>query len=411
MADSAQTQFYTGEPLIVNVPQTIKTPTTYKVLDGVYTVYEVINTSKDQSAVNTLDKVFTGKVYIDPNWPEDATRSAPVDIMPIIRNRVTPVLNVSEFVHRLNILSTYVEDTKEKRIFNHIFMVAFGESNTDAEVYSDLTFEVAEAQSGWKAVHYNYTGLKYFTEDTEFQYSGILNTYYNDYLYRNQYISLDFFLSEGSYIVDSIKLKWIWTYEDGHSVTTYGMNLKSTEKEATNPNSTSFRFGREIEGPKDASADQYPAYVELFMNDISVWGKKLPILDCRPKDAVTLWFISNNGALDFIYCDLVCQRTVNADRTQMTKYATIDDRTQFGKFNYSTEVYESYELNTQIMSDELSKKMKNLFTTNYVWLQDSDGIMHSVVLTEKSLTIKKRQTHKIFNYTIQCEDSQTINLI
>lgn len=385
-------QYYTGEPFIINVPQvTIGTTGIGKLHDGVYTVYELIDQQTEE-----IVKVFTGKVYVDPEWSTNIARSAQVDVMPVVREYVRPI------TYTVNNFSLYDEDTRTNKIFNHIFVVAYGAENSNELNLNDLH----TTDGNLYYVHYNYTGLKY-SEDTDLKYDGVLNTYYNDYLYQGQFLAVDYFLAPNTVLVSRVTVNWIWTYSDGHTETTYGSGALA--------NNTNFRMGIEIKGPKytpkGTSTELYPEYVELFVNNISIWGKKLPILKCRPQDSVTLWFISNNGALDFIHCDLVCQRTVNADRTQMTKYATIQNRTLFGKFNYSTDVYESYSLNTQIMSDELSKKMKNIFTSNYVWLQDTSGMMHSVVLTEKSLTIKKRQTHKIFNYTIQCEDSQTVNLI
>lgn len=376
-------QCYTGEPLFIYVPQvTSGTNDNLHLEDGVYTVYELLDEDTQE-----LKKVFTGKVYVDPEWITSAERSAKVDIMPVIRNRVNPGLDtISNFFESQMI---YFEDTKTDKIFNHIFVVAFGEANSNGNILSDIT-----TNNYMYYVHYNYTGFTRSDDTKYFDQPEYLNTRYNDYLYYGDKVSIDYFVPANAYFIGSQPEVTVWTYPNGEQ-----------ERVDFNANTTNYRLKIDINRYKEMNGKKmYPTHVRIR-------GKEYPILYCRPKDAVTLWFIANNGALDFIYCDLVCQRTVNADRTQMTKYATIANRTQFGKFNYSTDIYESYELNTQIMSDELSKKMKNLFTTNYVWLQDSDRIMRSVVLTEKSLTIKKRQTHKIFNYTIQCEDSQRINLI
>lgn len=375
-------QYYTGEPLFIYVPQVTEHNDRLHLEDGVYTVYELLDEETQE-----LKKVFTGKVYVDPEWITSAVRSAKVDIMPVIRNSVNPGLDtISDFFESQK---PYFEDTKTDKIFNHIFVVAFGEANSNGNILSDIT-----TNNYMYYVHYNYTGRTRSDDITYVDEPKYLNTRYNDYLYYGDKVSIDYFVPAQNLYTTSQPEIVVWTYPNGEEV-----------PDSYNVSKTNYRLKIAINQYKVMNGKRmYPTHV-------SIRGKKYPILYCRPKDSVTLWFIANNGALDFIYCDLVCQRTVNADRTQMRKYATIANRIQFGKFNYSTEIYESYELNTQIMSDELSKKMKNIFTSNYVWLQDSEGIMHSVVVTEKSLTIKKRQTHKIFNYTIHCEDSQTINLI
>lgn len=375
-------QYYTGEPLFIYVPQVTSKNDNLHLEDGVYTVYELLDEETQE-----LKKVFTGKVYVDPEWITSAERSAKVDIMPVIRNSVNPGLDtISDFFESQK---PYFEDTKTDKIFNHIFVVAFGEANSNGNILSDITTD-----HFMYYVHYNYTGRTRSDDTKYFDQPEYINTRYNDYLYYGDKVSIDYFVPAKNLYATSQPEIVSWTYPNGEQ-----------ESFRYNVSTTNYRLKIDINQYKVMNGKRmYPTHVHIR-------DKEYPILYCRPKDSVTLWFIANNGALDFIYCDLVCQRTVNADRTQMTKYATIANKTQFGKFNYSTEIYESYELNTQIMSDELSKKMKNLFTTNYVWLQDSEGILHSVVLTEKSLTIKKRQTHKIFNYTIKCEDSQTTNLI
>lgn len=375
-------QCYTGEPLFINVPQVTEKNGGLHLEDGVYTVYELLDEETQE-----LKKVFTGKVYVDPEWITSAVRSAKVDIMPVIRNSVNPGLDtISDFFESQ---WPYFEDTKTDKIFNHIFVVAFGEANSNGNILSDIT-----TNQYMYYVHYNYTGRTRSDDTKYFDQPEYINTRYNDYLYYGDKVSIDYFVPAEHLYTTTQPETVVWIYPNGEVV-----------PDDYNVNKTNYRLKIAINQYKVMNGKRmYPTHVRIR-------GKQYPILYCRPKDSVTLWFIANNGALDFIYCDLVCQRTVNADRTQMTKYATIANRTQFGKFNYSTEIYESYELNTQIMSDELSKKMKNIFTSNYVWLQDSEGILHSVVLTEKSLTIKKRQTHKIFNYTIHCEDSQTTNLI
>lgn len=375
-------QYYTGEPLFIYVPQVTSKNDDLHLEDGVYTVYELLDEETQE-----LKKVFTGKVYVDPEWITSAERSAKVDIMPVIRNSVNPGLDtISDFFESQK---PYFEDTKTDKIFNHIFVVAFGEANSNGNILSDITTD-----HFMYYVHYNYTGRTRSDDTKYFDQPEYINTRYNDYLYYGDKVSIDYFVPAKNLYTTSQPEGVVWTYPNGE-----------IETVRYNVSTTNYRLKIDIDRYKVMNGERmYPTHVLIR-------DKEYPILYCRPQDSVTLWFIANNGALDFIYCDLVCQRTVNADRTQMTKYATIANKTQFGKFNYSTEIYESYELNTQIMSDELSKKMKNLFTTNYVWLQDSEGILHSVVLTEKSLTIKKRQTHKIFNYTIKCEDSQTTNLI
>lgn len=375
-------QYYTGEPLFIYVPQVTRKNGNLHLEDGVYTVYELLDEETQE-----LKKVFTGKVYVDPEWITSAERSAKVDIMPVIRNSVNAGLDtISDFFESQR---PYFEDTKTDKIFNHIFVVAFGEANANGNILSDIT-----TNNFMYYVHYNYTGRTRSDDTKYFDDPEYINTRYNDYLYYGDKVSIDYFVPAKNLYATSQPELVIWIYPNGEQ-----------EPVSYNVSSTNYRLKIDIDRYKVMNGKRmYPTHVRIR-------GKEYPILYCRPKDSVTLWFIANNGALDFIYCDLVCQRTVNADRTQMTKYATIANKIQFGKFNYSTEIYESYELNTQIMSDELSKKMKNIFTSNYVWLQDSEGVMHSVVLTERSLTIKKRQTHKIFNYTIHCEDSQTINLI
>lgn len=153
-----------------------------------------------------------------------------------------------------------------------------------------------------------------------------------------------------------------------------------------------------------------PVKIRVFRNSLPI-SDYIEVENCVPEHSYTLFYINPHGAIDWIYCDRKNAVTYNADRHSMTKYANIQDRTAFGRYDYLNNTYKSYTLNTDVMGDQASKKMYGLFNSPRVWLYDHDNDrISSVVITDKSLKIKRFENDKMFNYTITVEDSQTFSI-
>lgn len=137
----------------------------------------------------------------------------------------------------------------------------------------------------------------------------------------------------------------------------------------------------------------------------------LEVISCLPENSYILYYVNSLGAIDWLICDKKNSVTYNADRHSMTRYATIQDRTKFGKINYLNNTTKTWTLNTDIMTDAQSKQMYKVFNSEYMWLYDVDkGQMNSVILEDASLKIKRFDTDKVYNYTITVKSSQTFTI-
>lgn len=137
----------------------------------------------------------------------------------------------------------------------------------------------------------------------------------------------------------------------------------------------------------------------------------MEVVSCLPANSYILYYVNSLGAIDYIICDKKNTVTYNADCHGMTRYATIANRTNFGKINYLNNSTKTWELNTDIMSDQQSSQMYKVFNSQYMWLYDCDkNQINSVVLEDASLKIKKFDTDKVFNYTIKVSSSQTFTI-
>ena len=148
---------------------------------------------------------------------------------------------------------------------------------------------------------------------------------------------------------------------------------------------------------------------------ISIDGKPavtdMKVVNCLPENSYILYYVNSLGAIDWLICDKNNTVTYNADRHSMTRFASIQDRTAFGKLNYLNNTSTTWALNTDIMNDEQSKQMYKVFNSEYLWLYDVDkGQMNSVVIEDANLKIKKFSTDKVYNYTITVKSSQNFTI-
>lgn len=148
---------------------------------------------------------------------------------------------------------------------------------------------------------------------------------------------------------------------------------------------------------------------------ITIAGKPavtdMKVINCLPPNSYILYYVNSLGAIDWLICDKKNTVTYNADRHSMTRFASIQDRTAFGKLNYLNNTSTTWTLNTDIMNDAQSKQMYKVFNSEYLWLYDVDkGQMNSVVIEDANLKIKKFSTDKVYNYTITVKSSQNFTI-
>lgn len=199
----------------------------------------------------------------------------------------------------------------------------------------------------------------------------------------------------------------------------YGSSSTSTTTVAlvgvTSSGSTSTVFSNSVQMQPKRYEGNYTFGSTYKYFYVTIGGvRKTPnieIANCLPENSYILYYVNTLGAVDYIICDKKNSVTYNAERHSMTRYATIQDRTAFGKLNYLNNSTRTWTLNTDIMDDEQSKQMYKVFNSEYMWLYDCDkGQMNSVVLEDASLKIKRFDADKIYNYTITVKESQTFTI-
>lgn len=137
---------------------------------------------------------------------------------------------------------------------------------------------------------------------------------------------------------------------------------------------------------------------------------------CTPKNSYVLYYFNLKGGFDFVPCTLKSKHTINAERNRIQHAPGVINSNNINVINaysdtYLTNTTTEYVLNTEIMSDENSKKMKDIFLSKAIILYDVDEQKFKpVIINDSSLTIKKYDNDKIFNYTITVNDAITTTL-
>lgn len=192
-----------------------------------------------------------------------------------------------------------------------------------------------------------------------------------------------------------------------------GNTMRLVEKNSQGQESTNFTWDfndNTLRGAGFLPLTSNAVSFSIYVDDVPVVSD-IEVVSCLPANSYILYYVNSLGAIDYIICDKKNTLTYNADRHGMTRYSTIQDRSEFGKINYLNNSTRTWELNTDIMSDDQSRQMYKVFNSQYMWLYDCDkDQIDSVVLEDASLKIKKFDTDKIYNYTIKVSSSQTFTI-
>lgn len=121
-----------------------------------------------------------------------------------------------------------------------------------------------------------------------------------------------------------------------------------------------------------------------------------------------LYYLNQYGGYDYM---LFAGREMQTDNLSRLSYKQnyIANSNEFGKIDYLTTISESWSLNTSWVTDIQAEKLKHLFTSNKIWLQDlNTGHITPVNITNKSFEHRtwKNQGRKLFSFTIDVTSSQ-----
>lgn len=141
-------------------------------------------------------------------------------------------------------------------------------------------------------------------------------------------------------------------------------------------------------------------------------ARQYKVVDCLPDGWAILYYVDADGGIAWVICDRKNTPTQNIARAQITHESDYDNPYKFGIDNYRVESYESYTLNTGYLTDEQSARLQYLFRSPKVWmLRQGSMEVFSVVLTDTQQTVKtKANSGRLFNYTIKCRQSQTLEI-
>lgn len=141
-------------------------------------------------------------------------------------------------------------------------------------------------------------------------------------------------------------------------------------------------------------------------------ARQYKVVDCLPDGWAILYYVDGNGGIAWVICDSKNTPMQNIARAQITHESDYENPHKFGIDNYRVESYESYTLNTGYLTDEQSQRLQYLFRSPKVWmLRQGSPIAFSVVLTDTQQTVKtKANSGQLFNYTIKCRESQTLEI-
>lgn len=121
-----------------------------------------------------------------------------------------------------------------------------------------------------------------------------------------------------------------------------------------------------------------------------------------------LYYLNQYGGYDYM---LFGGREIQTDSLSRLSYKQnyVANSSVFGKVDYMTKIEEAWSLNTSWVTDEQADKLKHLFTSNKIWLQDlNSGHITPVNITNSSFEHRtwKNQGRKLYSFTIEVKSSQ-----
>lgn len=122
-----------------------------------------------------------------------------------------------------------------------------------------------------------------------------------------------------------------------------------------------------------------------------------------------LYYLNERGGYDWLVIDGKVVKSYNYQRNYFTQNYDSSSK-EFGKVNYKNNITESWALTTGYLSDIQSEKMRNIFGSTELYLHDLvDDVITPVVITNTEQVEKtfKNQDRKLYNYTINVQNSQT----
>lgn len=128
---------------------------------------------------------------------------------------------------------------------------------------------------------------------------------------------------------------------------------------------------------------------------------------CDEPNTAYLYVVNGMGGIDFIRG--ILSVTMQKDRETYETNADIDDRFAFGEETYYQRRWNSYELHTQLITEDDSYNMADIVNARWAWLYiPGDQIpWRSVKIDDTSATVKtdRNTGHRLFNYVFRISDS------
>lgn len=150
---------------------------------------------------------------------------------------------------------------------------------------------------------------------------------------------------------------------------------------------------------------------EGFSYDIIINGVKYTVANTCYN--YCLYYINQWGGYDYMLFAGKEMETDNLSRLSFKKPYVVNSQ-EFGQVDYQTTINETWSLNTSWMTDIQSDKLKHLFSSNKIWMQDlndSSKIPHLIPVNITNSTYEhktwKNQGRKLYSFTIDIKASQT----
>lgn len=325
------------------------------------------------------DTVYKGRV---DNIPGDNSTYTQVDLAPIFRQLVKPV------DYSLYLQNSYIGIWDTDNVNNIIRKFTL----VTPDAY-DVEFDLV-----W---NYKY---EYDLEDED-DYFWNYAVGVQDYLYEGQMFPV-YVLNNATEITAIVVTEDIITNDDlnvGGESYAYSMDGASNHNFFLNTRVPYYSDVKEVK-------------LSYWLNADRAITPNYPVKLCKPKSAVTLYWLNLNGGLSWCHFDCKNIKSSNITRSQIEHNIAPNQYTKFGLDNYHVSSYNSYNLNTNFLTDEQSKRIQDLFVSPKVWMQiyDYDNLQYgktiSVVVTDNKVEEKNFKNDKMFNYTVNVRESKSENI-
>ena len=155
---------------------------------------------------------------------------------------------------------------------------------------------------------------------------------------------------------------------------------------------------------------KYDIFISASTGHISERLTYLIDTNCTKYDTVRIQFLNRLGGFDYFNFNLVSKKTVNITRNSFKKVLdynySVGDRSET---ILDIDGHNSYSVQSNWVNQDESNWLEELVTSTEVYVINSDGTSHPIIIDDNSVEIKKTINDKLLSYLFTYHSANKIN--